>query len=175
MILIADSGSSKIDWRAIKNNIIVKSFTTSGLNPYFVTSTLLEDIKREILEEINIEDIRIVNFYCAGCLYEKNKINISEILNGIFKNADINVETDLLAAARALYNKEKGIVVVLGTGANTCLYDGDKIINNIPSLGYFFGDEGGGDYLGKLLISDYLKDKMPLDILKKFEKEYDIN
>ncbi len=175
MILIADSGSSKTDWRVIKNKKIIDSFKTIGLNPYFVTKDLVNKIKNEIAERINPKEIDIINFYGAGCSGEKNKIFISKILNSIFLNAKIIVETDLLAVARALYFKEKGIVLILGTGANTCLVDKGKIISNIPSLGYLFGDEGGGDYLGKLLIHDYLKGIMPKDISKKLEDEYNID
>lgn len=164
MILVADSGSTKTDWRLIKDNKIINSFSSIGLNPYFITPELLSTFKNEISSKINPKEIKLVNFYGAGCSGNKNRVYISEILKDIFLNSKIIVETDLLGAARASFSKEKGIVIILGTGANTCLFDGEKINSNLPSLGYLFGDEGGGDYLGKQLINDYLKYFLPNEI-----------
>jgi len=175
MILVADSGSTKTDWRLIKDNKIINSFSSIGLNPYFITPELLSTFKNEISSKINPKEIKLVNFYGAGCSGNKNRVYISEILKDIFLNSKIIVETDLLGAARASFSKEKGIVIILGTGANTCLFDGEKINSNLPSLGYLFGDEGGGDYLGKQLINDYLKYFLPNEISTKFEIEYNID
>ncbi len=171
MILIADSGSTNTDWVIINNNEQVYSFTTIGLNPYFTTC---HEIKSELdlhfPKNINPENIRHTYFYGSGCSPQKNKQLIIDCLKTYFINSVIEVDTDLLAAARALFSNKNGIIVILGTGANTGFYDGKNITQNIPSLGYALGDEGGGDYLGKLFISELLYGNIPVDIEKKFRE-----
>lgn len=169
MILIADSGSTKTDWVVLKDKKNIVSYTTPGLNPFFTTSSEISKIiKATFTDELIIKTIQKIYFYGAGCSSEQMKKVIIDGVKPVFSNAEITVETDLLAAACALFKNEQGIAVILGTGASTCLYNGNEIIQTIKSLGYLFGDEGGGDHIGKLFISDFLNDNLSDDLTRKF-------
>ena len=176
MKLIADSGSTKTEWKLIENNQIINSFITIGLNPYFVkTQEIHAVVESEISHFVDKSRISECYFYGAGCLAEINKLIVKEALLKSFSNCIIEVETDIVGAARALFQRSKGIACILGTGSNSCLYDGEKIIENIPSLGYIFGDEGGGVHIGKKLISAFLRNELPNEITKKLQKEYQLS
>ncbi len=146
MILVADSGSTNTDWVIIKNNKISFSFNTLGINPFFIGSKgVIAQLQSDIPKSISPNEISKIYFYGAGCSNLEMQNIIFNALNHFFPNAIIEVNSDILGAARALFFKKKGIAGILGTGSSTCFYDGDKIIKNITPLGYILGNEGGGD------------------------------
>jgi len=175
MILVVDSGSTKSDWQIIDNKQVIKSFCTSGLNPYFVTT---EDIKREVLHAIPpILDRNVISktiFFGAGCATNDRKEIIRKALRFLFPLSENIVETDMVGASRALFKNDKGIATILGTGSNSCLWNGDKIESNSPSLGYILGDEGGGAHLGLTLLKRYLNNDLPNDLKTLLEDKYPI-
>ncbi|MBW6492749.1 MAG: ATPase [Lentimicrobium sp.] len=172
MFLIADSGSTKTHWCVI-NGKDKKLFQTIGINPYQMDNFAIKEVlEKELYPYIQPESIRDLYFYGAGCsTYQKCNM-IDSVLQGFFTNANIDVHHDLLGAARALCGHEKGIACILGTGSNSCYYDGKEIKSQMCSLGYVLGDEGGGAYLGKQLIQDYYQTEMPADVLELFRMEF---
>jgi N-acetylglucosamine kinase-like BadF-type ATPase len=173
MIIIADSGSTKTNWKIMAGGKI-KTIKTSGINPYYQNRQEIEaTIEKELIPKLESPDeVKEVHFYGAGIGNEKRKKDISIPLHFIFRNAEIEVEHDLLGAARALLGDKAGIACIAGTGSNSCLYDGKAITDNVESLGLYLGDEGSGGYKGKILIKDYLRGNMPENILQKFEEKY---
>lgn len=172
MILIADSGSTKAHWALLgKESKPVEAFT-QGFNPYFQTSRIIEyavksELPKEIIAQAGSKEL-IVYYYGAGCSSpEKVKI-VQDALSKVFVNAEIHVEHDLLASARALCGKSPGIACILGTGSNSCYYDGSSVVENIPSVGYFFGDYGSAGHIGKSLIQLYFDDKLPAELKEEF-------
>ena len=176
MILIADSGSSKTDWRLIDEAGRIHQAKTLGINPLLHTEDEISAIlQNELLPQLSQKQVKEVYFYGAGCASEKACTLISYALEKIFPGVKASVTHDLLAAARALCNKEAGIACIIGTGSNSCLYDGEKIVDKIPPLGYVLGDEGSGSYIGKQLLNTYLKRDMPQDLREKFQKRFDVD
>jgi glucosamine kinase len=173
MYLIADSGSTKTTWALIENGTLKKTITTPGLNPYFHTSESVEAILlADLVPEVVPDDIREIHFYGAGCSTEnKNKI-LRDALAIWFRKSRIFIYHDILGAARALFGRERGIACILGTGCNSCYFDGTEIHSKVPSLGYIFGDEGAGSNIGKGLMEAYLKNRLPADLKEEFNKEY---
>jgi len=173
MIIIADSGATKTDWRVIDNGKIINELQTIGFNPYFVTSADIKDtLEKELFPFFDNEAANKVFFYGAGCSFEQKGNIVSDALEDFFQNARIYIEHDLLGAARALCGREKGIACILGTGSNSCLYNGTDIIENVPSLGYFFGDEGSGAQIGKILLTAVLKNELPSEIKSAFDSQF---
>lgn len=171
MILIADSGSTKTDWRLVNETGEVAHYKTIGFNPYFINSgNILSELTNSDLVAIN-EKVTQVYFYAAGCSTEKNKQELQDPLNTFFCNAKVDVEHDMLAAARATCGKEKGVVAILGTGSNSCLYDGKEITENVRALGYLLGDNGSGADIGTTFIKAYLGGGLPPEIEKAFKDE----
>jgi len=171
MILIAESGSTKTDWRLINSDKVL-SFSTIGFNPYHITAT---EIRRELqqskLKEIGPQ-VSQLYFYGAGCSSpEKNEI-VRMALAQIFKTANIEVNHDLLAAARAACGASVGMTAILGTGSNSCLFDGEVITANIPALGYILGDQGSGVHLGKTLVQMVLGKELDEKLIQEFNKRY---
>jgi len=173
MFLIADSGSTKTDWKLVGKSVEF-SFQTMGINPFYMKDKEIENELNNVVVPKLKEIPDKVFFYGAGIISEQ-KDRIEKILSNSFQNADIEAASDLLAAARALCGKQKGIACIMGTGTNSCLYDGEKIIDNIPPLGFIQGDEGSGAVLGKKLITMYLKRELPKNIADAFNKEYSLN
>ena len=172
MILIADSGSTTTFWILISENG-KKRFQTQGLNPYFTSPEIIDTIlKDELTPQIPCEEVMQIFFYGAGCSTEKNNAIIHDQLKTYCQKAEIEVYHDILGAARALFGREQGIACILGTGCNSCFYDGKEVFANIPSLGYLFGDEGAGSYLGKKLVGSYLKRELPDDLIFIFDETY---
>ena len=175
MILIADSGSTKTIWKCTDGAGKVQTANTAGINPYYNNRN---DIIKESthartqLSGLNIEEIY---FYGAGCSTDKQKEIVSQALASQFGSEKISVNTDLLGAARALFQKESGIVCILGTGSGSCIYNGDQIIRSIPSLGFILGDEGSGASLGKQFVRDFLREDMPSDLIRIVNEELGIN
>lgn len=176
MNLIIDCGSTKAEWAIIKDKKLLKRFVTDGFNPnYTDKNNILSITLNELSYKPFIQDITDLFYYGSGCADEQNCEIIKEFLLSIFFKAKITVNSDILSACHALLGNKKGIACILGTGSNSCCYDGGKIVENAVSLGYILGDDGGGDYIGKTLIRDYFYGKMPLELRKEFENEYDIN
>lgn len=172
-ILIADSGSTKTDWVILEGTKMIKEVKTIGFNPYFqskelITNELISQLKPSI--EPWLEKISALHYYGTGCSSDENCLLIEDSIRAAIGIKQINVSHDLLAAARALCKREAGIAAILGTGSNSCLYDGKTILENVPSTGYLWADHGGGSQIGKYFIRDYFEDRLPSDIRKAFEE-----
>lgn len=173
MKLIADSGSTKTDWCITDGGTIVYEFGGQGMNPFQQTTDTIDTIICQAAEDCRMykKDIDEIYFYGAGCREEMQPV-MTRILGSRFTGTNrIEVNTDLLAAARALLGNKKGIACILGTGSNSCLYDGRKIIKNIPPLGYILGDEGSGAVLGKMFVNALFKGRLPESIKNAFVEE----
>ena len=172
MILIADSGATKTDWCLGEKTTDARVIQTQGINPFHQSAEhIYKVLTEELLPQLGEENhITHIHFYGAGCTPEKSVI-VKEQLQALFLDADIDVQSDLLGAARSLCGKEQGIACILGTGSNSCLYDGEKIIANVSPLGYILGDEGSGAVLGKRLVGDCLKHQLPEHICQAFLNE----
>ncbi len=173
MIVIADSGSTNTNWIISENRSVIDKIKTVGLNPNFSSPDHISSVvKEKILPRVTDSEHMKIYFYGSGCSGTYLCDRAREAIRKIFNKAYIEINSDLLGAARALLGKDKGIASILGTGSNSCLYDGEKIIANIPPLGFILGDEGGGAYLGKRLLADYLKKIMPDDVSELFSDKY---
>lgn len=176
MILIADSGSTKTNWRLTNGQQPVCEITTTGINPYFQTE---EEIGRTIsdllLTQLPTNEMFIdeVHFYGAGCTPDKAVV-VQRALSTHISAPTIEVNTDMLAAARGLCGQSAGIVCIMGTGSNTCFYDGAAIAKNVSPLGFILGDEGSGAVLGKLLVGDLLKGVMPATLKDSFLQRFSL-
>ncbi|WP_018463870.1 hypothetical protein [Segatella paludivivens] len=176
MLIIADSGSTKTDWFVVKNNEITRTFKSQGINPFHqkvneIKYTLKEEVLCMMSEEFLSSDLNIA-FYGSGCTVEKIPV-MRNILAEVFSLPLQNIEVagDLLGAARAVCGHESGIACILGTGANSCLYDGQEITANTPPLGYILGDEGSGAVLGKRFMNGIFKGWIPERIKDMYLKE----
>ncbi|HRY32149.1 MAG TPA: ATPase [Bacteroidales bacterium] len=173
MILLADSGSSKTDWYLIRKDQPGISLRSEGLNPYFVSAEKADQIiQKEVVPFVFPDKINTIVFYGAGCSRNTKRDLISDVLKENFPRADIDVFTDLLGTARALYGAEAGIAGILGTGSNLCYYNGKGISDSIPSLGYLLGDEGSGASLGFSLLRAFLRQELPETISRDFTRRY---
>ena len=170
--LIADSGATKCEWCLIIDGK-KKTILTQGISPYFLDEaqivTILNKSLIPKLKEVIIEE---VFFYGTGLSNANNALVVKKVLKTLFKKAKIIIETDLTAAARALCGQKKGIACILGTGSNSCYYDGKKIQKNSPGIGYILGDEGSGAYLGKKVIQHFLYNTFDEEIMARFEKRF---
>ena len=174
MRLIADSGSTKVDWRAVHRDGTVQEVTTSGINPYFQSEEqIYYELENHLLTEISAS-VSEIHFYGAGVSGDKVQ-TLKNCFRKVFPKAASFAYTDLLAAARALCGHKPGIAAILGTGANSCFYDGREIADNVPACGFILGDEGSGAVLGKKFISDYLKRQLPEDLRTIFDQKYNLN
>lgn len=176
MKLIIDCGSTKADWVIIDNKETMMRFTTDGFNPNYTSKeSILNLILDNSLYKPYTKYITEVFFYGSGCGNIDNCNTIEAILSSVFTSAEIIVTHDMMAACRAIHSRKKGIACILGTGSNSCLYDGKRILDRAISLGFILGDEGSGSHLGKKLLHDYFYKKMPDDLSKIFECEYKLN
>ena len=174
-ILIADSGSTKCEWRRVGARG-GSTYFTQGMSPYFLTGQQMEDVIRtELLKQMKKDDLSEVHFYGTGNKNPRNAQLIKKVLQRVFPKALITVDHDLLGAARALCHYEPGVACILGTGSNSCYFNGRRIVRNSPGLGYVLGDEGSGAYLGKKVIQYYLYDIFELELKEKFEKKYNLD
>jgi N-acetylglucosamine kinase-like BadF-type ATPase len=148
---------------------------TLGINPYYqTTEEIRTELSVQLIPKLDNQSISSIYFYGAGCAIEEKKSIVREALKSLFDHASIEIESDLLGAARSLFQNNKGIACILGTGSNSCYYDGNHIIENISPLGFILGDEGSGAVLGKLLIADCLKNQLPLELKEKFLTSYQL-
>lgn len=176
MKLIADCGSTKIDWCLLDGKKVVKQVFTTGMNAIMLTEEeMAARIAEELMPQIDAVKIEEIHYYGAGCLGEEVCGNVRRALAKNINADIIEVDTDLLAAARALCGHKPGIACIMGTGSNSCYYDGEKIVDNVSPLGFILGDEGSGAVLGKLLVGDVLKNQIPQDLSEKFLKQYDLD
>ena len=176
MILIADSGATKSDWILMNDNEEQMRFQLVGLNPFYVDTLEIENIlSKELTPYIENKKIQQIFFYGAGCSSVFKCMTVEDAFDKLFENADVVVESDLLGAGRALFSDREGIACILGTGSNSCLFDGNEIVENITSLGYFFGDEGSGADMGKVFLKDYLLGNLPEEIETAFKKIHSYN
>jgi len=176
MILIADGGSTKADWCLLDREKEVLRVFSKGINPYYCTKNEISDeIRQNLFYELKDFQLNTIYFYGAGCASPEKKELIKKALAENFKSKLINVESDLLGAAIGLCGNNSGIVAILGTGSNSCFYNGEKIVENISPLGYILGDEGSGAVLGRIFIGECLKNQLTKGIKEKFLKKYNLD
>ncbi len=177
MILIADCGSTKIDWCLLNGKEKVAQIFTTGMNALLMTQEeMTQRIADELMPNIANYEVNEIYYYGAGIISDEIKSHVINALKANIPSATkIEVDSDLLAAARALCGRKPGIACILGTGSNSCYYDGEKVVDNVSPLGYILGDEGSGAVLGKLLVGDVLKKQLPEHLCEKFLKEYNLD
>ncbi|ANH83712.1 N-acetylglucosamine kinase [Niabella ginsenosidivorans] len=175
MQLIADAGSTKAEW-CLLNNGKIKTILTSGISPYFLDGSQIEDLlSRELLPRLGRVEVEEVFYYGTGCLNPDNRALVLKSLRRLFKAARVAVWHDVEGAARGLCVHSKGVASILGTGSSSCFYDGKKIRKNNPGLGYVLGDEGSGAYLGRKVIQYYLYNTFDEDLRARFDAAYVTN
>ncbi len=173
--LIADSGSTKTEWCLLKYNKPT-IFTTQGMSPYFVNSEQVEQIiKTEVFPFLKNNKIDEIYFYGTGCKNPTNIKMFKKVFGKLFPDAFSVVDNDLSGAAKGLCGKEKGIACILGTGSNSCYYNGKKIVKNSPGIGFILGDEGSGAYLGKKVIQHFLYNIFDEDLRARFDAKFVTN
>lgn len=176
MKLIADSGSTKTDWAIIDDSGHVAYFKSSGYNPNYVQREgVLADMEDNFPKEYAPDQVKELYFYGAG-INSNNASSLESIFREYFPQlSQIQLFSDMLGAARALLGHKAGFTAILGTGANSCLYDGEQIIMNVSSLGFILGDEGSGAYMGKILLRDYMRETMPEGLRNEFSNFIDMS
>jgi N-acetylglucosamine kinase-like BadF-type ATPase len=174
--LIADSGATKAEW-CVMSKGKKKTIFTQGISPYFLSQEQIRTIlEKELLPRLKKHTITEVYYYGTGLANPANARLLRTVLKQVFKQAvKVEAEHDLMAAARALCGNNKGIACILGTGSNSCYYNGKKIVKNSPGLGFILGDEGSGAYLGKKVIQYYLYDTFDEDLKARFEMKYKVS
>jgi hypothetical protein len=175
MILLVDSGATKANWAAVQDGEIIRQTQTQGISPYFLTDEGIIDIAREARMALPTK-IDAVFFYSTGCKAEDQRRRVAMLLRLVFQESrTVEVETDLLAAARSMAQHKQGIVCILGTGSNACGYDGTQIISNSGGLGFILGDEGSGAAIGKEIVKAYLNQELPSALWDDFHQRYHLN
>ncbi len=176
MIVIADSGSTKTEWCFVEDGIIIKCINSKGINPYFESKEKITQEIKLVFSEFDIANkISAIYFYGAGCTPEKKEVVKCCLLEVVGDNILIEVNSDLLGAARALFGKENGIACILGTGSNSCYYNGETIDKNISPLGFILGDEGSGAVIGRLFVGSLLKNQLGEEFKIKFLSECNLS
>ncbi len=174
MILVADSGSTKTEWKVIKDDRALESIFTGGINPYFLSENGIYDLLEKELSIHYRKFFRKVFFYGTGCNTVEKKMVVKNAIGKFLAADEIFIGSDLLAAARSLCQNEPGIACIIGTGSNSCYYDGKQIAANVSPLGYILGDEGGGAVIGRKLLSAVLKKQVPKQVIDLFFNTYKI-
>jgi len=175
MLLVADSGSTKCDWRLVKEDKTELDFHTMGINPFFHDEIIIETELRRSQEVLKYHsDVLSVFFYGAGSSSDYYKSIVQRGLSRIFTNSEIIVDHDLNGAAYSTWNGKPGITCIIGTGSNSCYFDGNNLAEKIPALGYILGDEASGSYHGKKLLTDYLYKRLPQEIYDALKNELKI-
>lgn len=172
ILLITDSGATKAEWCLVKGGKTA-SFFTQGISPYFLTTQQIADLlQAELIPQLAGVRPDEIHYYGTGCANPQNAKSVKEALKKVLAAPANEVNTDLMAAARALCGREKGVACILGTGSNSCYYNGKKIVRNSPGLGYVLGDEGSGAYLGKKVLQYYLYDTFDEDLRARFDAKF---
>lgn len=176
MLLIADGGSTKVDWVVLDDKKLeVIRITSEGLNPAILDLKELEVRLKGLSELMKFKEIiRRVRFYGAGCGTEKSVLLLRSVFLSFFKNAEVFVAEDMLGAVHAASGNNESIVCILGTGSNSCYYDGNVMFSNAPSLGYIIMDEASGNYFGKILLRDYFYKEMPESLRDLFREHFNL-
>lgn len=170
--LIADSGSTKTQWCLVTGGK-KKMISTQGISPYFLNEESLDLILRgELLKKMGKEMPSAIYYYGTGCSNPANVALIKKGLKNVFPGAKADVQHDMTGAARALCGHEKGMACILGTGSNSCYFNGKKAVKNSPGLGFILGDEGSGSYLGKKVLQYYLYNTFEPELMEKFHAKY---
>lgn len=173
--LIADSGATKAEWCLLKKGK-KKTIITQGISPYFLnTQQITELLEKELNPGLKNSTVDEIYYYGTGCANTANAASVKKAIQNIFADAKVEVTHDLMAAARSLCGRKKGISCILGTGSNSCFYNGKKIVKNSPGLGYVLGDEGSGAYLGKKVLQYYLYDIFDSELKGRFDLTYMTN
>ncbi len=173
--IIADSGATKCQWTIVQKNK-KKTITTIGISPYFLsTEEIVSILNKAFDKKIDCAAIEDIYFYGTGLSNQDNVVIIKKALKQVFKKANLDIQTDLMAIARAACMDQKGVVCILGTGSNAGFYNGKKITKNSPGLGYVLGDEGSGAYLGKKVLQYYLYQTFDEDLMNAFEQKYHLD
>ncbi len=175
MILVADCGGSKIDWRILFENGKIEQASGPGYNPYYQPASDLKSSIADNLLPIQVDEVNKIFFYGAGVSSPENQQTVKMILSEFFDKAIIEINHDLLGAARSLCMDEEGIACIIGTGSNSCLYDGKEVTLNVPSLGWILGDEGSGANMGKRLVIDYIRKEMPDKLSGQFNARFNLS
>ncbi len=175
MQLIADSGSTKVSWRALCDDGSVLSVETVGINPVFMEDAAIEKILNDGLVPVIGGKVDRIWFYGAGVVGGEPSAKLERCFGKVFPGSSCEVVSDVVAAARALCGHKPGIACILGTGSNSCFYDGEGIAENVRAGGFILGDEASGAYLGKRLISDFIKGLLPAPVEKEFTKRYGLD
>lgn len=175
--LIADAGSTKVEWCLLSNEgVVLNRFSTQGINALLASPDDAMQLFRDVAARLDINvPIAELHYYGAGCATPQTCNKIADALSAAINARHICVTTDLLGSARALFGDSKGVACILGTGSNSCLYDGEKIVENVPSLGFILGDEGSGAALGKRLVADAFKGLLPESVSSRFLAHYDLS
>lgn len=174
MILIADSGSTKTEWRLIEGVTTGKSIFTSGINPYFLNSDEIFSLLACELSQLRGLNPAIIWFYGTGCNSEQKNDVVKIALEKYFTPDKVTIGSDLLGAARSLCQRNPGIACIIGTGSNSCYFDGSVIVSNVAPLGYILGDEGGSAVLGRKLLAGVLKNQVSAEVTERFYETYTI-
>lgn len=174
MILVADSGSTKTEWKILNNDIARESKFSSGINPYFLSDIEIYDLFQKEIRDFSDFKFSKIYYYGTGCNSEAKNNTVKKALSRFFSADEIFIGTDLLGAARSLCQAEPGIACIMGTGSNSCFYNGSVIVSNVAPLGYILGDEGGGAVIGRKLLSGILKKQVPQKIIDCFFDTYKI-
>ncbi|MEY2646879.1 MAG: hypothetical protein RL158_855, partial [Bacteroidota bacterium] len=173
--IIADSGATKCQWTIVQQNK-KKIITTIGISPYFLnTDEIIQIIQKAFDKKVDYNAIKDVYFYGTGLTNPSNVLILKKALKTLFKKASLDIQTDLMAIARAACMDQKGVACILGTGSNAGFYNGKKIVKNSPGLGYVLGDEGSGTYLGKKVLQYYLYKTFDEDLMNAFEQKYNLD
>jgi N-acetylglucosamine kinase-like BadF-type ATPase len=173
--LIADSGSTKAEWCLVQGKK-KKTIFTQGVSPYFLDGPQITALlSKELLPSIRKVEIDQLFFYGTGCKSVENQRMVRKALQKLFPSAEVSVDTDLVGAARAVCGREAGVACILGTGSNSCFYNGRKIVRNSPGLGYVLGDEGSGAYLGRKVLQYFLYNTFDEDLRSRFDATYVTN
>lgn len=175
MILVAESGSTKTQWNILDNNNIKSITNTQGINPVVMNVEEMIVAMRPVLSEVDPKELDSIYFFGAGCAGDELKQKVGTAIFDLFKTENIFIDSDMIAACLSLAGDKPAIVCILGTGSNSCLWSGDHIAEQTPSLGYILGDEGGGVSIGRQLVADFLKKQMPNDLRLLFSEQYHIS
>lgn len=182
MIIIVESGATKSDWCGIAADGSLHSVKLAGINPAVMSSETIKAIVDEAIPAVNPdkENVEEIHFYAAGIIGNGNEVpetakNLDAVFKGYYPEAKACYESDLLDAARSVCGHEPGIAAILGTGSNSCFYDGRSIVKNVRSGGFILGDEGGGAVLGRMFMADFLKNQMPKELADEFAAKYQVD
>jgi glucosamine kinase len=172
MILVADSGSTKTEWKVIRDGVSEESLFSAGINPYFLSGKEIFRLLRKELKTLSGQSFASVFFYGTGCNSPAKEDTVKDAISRFLSAGEIFIGSDLLGAAHSLCMGEPGIACIMGTGSNSCYYDGSKIVSNVSPLGYILGDEGGGAVLGRKLVSAVLKKQVTKTVIDLFFETY---